>query len=397
MNGYRFVVTHQQHLPLVFEAIFSMPCAVTKLRGTIKGGVDRVSVLYVGRRMNYAYLLRTMFEDHQVLEEKHSNLLMFKKHMETMRKGSDVIIIDLGWPYNAFYNRKGEFLEIPDWVNMVVELADDWESVVRNFRQSTRNNDLRLIRRNAYRFEVTNERRLIEQFYDDMYVPFVNFRHDEDPVFAPKKHVIQRATQGKLLHVLCGQKIVAAGVLFLEKETLYFLWMGLPPDCLEQPPEGAISALYYFGIKYAFDNDYKIVDFTGTRALLNDGAFRFKRKWGAQVEDTFSPSSILMRPANNNENAATFCEYFPVLVRNGDGLEALFLRRDETVDEGTLNRLNKQYGCDGVDRMTVVEIADENETKLIPNGPDGTQNRIVKRRMDCFADYYARRTIGGSA
>jgi len=392
-NAYRFVATYRQHLPFAFEAIFSMPCAVTKLRGAIKGGDELITVLYVGRRMNYPYLLRTIFDEHHVQEEEHSSLLTFRKYMDKMAKDSDVIIVDLGWPYNGVFNRTGKYLEIPDWMNMVVELADDWDGVVRSFRHTTRNNDLRIIRRNDYRFEVSNERRLIEQFYDDMYIPYVTSRHKGDSVFAPRKHVIRQAKQGKLLHVLRGEQLVAAGVVFPGRDILYFLWMGLPPDCLDRPPEGAISALYYFGIKYAFDNDYKAVDFTGTRPFLNDGAFRFKRKWGALVEDTFSPSSILVKPKNNNENAARFCERFPVLARNGNDLEARFLYRDETVDEDTLDRLSKQYGCDGVDRMTVVEIADENETRSMQKDPDGCQYRLIKCRMDSFADHYARRTI----
>jgi hypothetical protein len=314
--------------------------------------------------------------------------------MDRMAKNSDVIIVDLGWPYNGRFNRDGEYLEIPDWLNMVVVLADDWASVVKSFRHTTRNNDLRLIRRNNYRCETTNDRRAIERFYDDMYVPFVSSRYEDGSVFTTRGRVIRKAMKGKLLHVLRGEQLVAAGVVLPGNDTLYFLWMGLPPDCLERPPEGAISALYYYGIKYAFDNGYKAVDFTGTRPFLNDGAFRFKRKWGARVEDTYSPNSILLKPKNNNENAAEFCKRIPLLARNGDDLEARFLYRDEIVDADTLRKLSKQYSCDGVDRVTVIEIADKNETRLVPMSTDGCQYRIINCRMDCFADYYARETIG---
>jgi hypothetical protein len=345
--------------------------------------------------MNYSYLLRTIFDEHHVQEEEHSSLLTFRKHMDRMAKRSDVIIVDLGWPYNGRFNRAGEYLEIPDWLNMVVVLADDWASVVKSFRHDARHNDLRRIRRNDYRCETTNERRAIEQFYDDMYVPFINSRHEDSSEIEPRKHVIRQALKGKLLHILRGEQLVAAGVVLPGNDILYTLWMGLPPDCVDRPPEGAISALYYFGIQYAFDNGYKAVDFTGTRPFLNDGAFRFKRKWGALVEDTFSPSSILLKPKNNNENAAEFCERFPLLARKGDGLEALFLYRHEIVEADTLRRISKQYGCDGVDRVTVIEIADKNETRSMPMGPDGCQYRLIKCRMDCFADHYTRRMIGG--
>jgi hypothetical protein len=280
---------------------------------------------------------------------------------------------------------------------MAVTISGDWEQVVKSFRHTARNNDLRLIRRNDYRFETTNEPQLIERFYDDMYVPFINSRHEADTVVAPKRHIMKRAKQGKLLRILRREEVVAAGVVYPKNGILYFLWMGLPSTLVVKPPEGAISALYYFGIRYAFDKGYESVDFTGTRPFLNDGAFRFKRKWRPLVKDTFSPNCILVKPKNNSENAAAFSEHFPLVARRGDGLEAMFLYRNESVDADILHKLTKQYGCDGLDRMTVIEIADENDTRLISEEPDGSQFRLVRCRMDCFADYYARRAIDNAA
>jgi hypothetical protein len=101
INGCRFVLTYSQHLPLAFEAIFSMPCAVTKLRGTIRHTGEQLMMLYVGRRMNYMYLLRAIFDEYHIEDEQRSSLLTFRKHMNRMNEGSDVVIIDLGCPYNS--------------------------------------------------------------------------------------------------------------------------------------------------------------------------------------------------------------------------------------------------------------------------------------------------------
>jgi hypothetical protein len=310
-----------------------------------------------------------------------------------MAAASDVVLVDLGWPYNGLFNRAGEYLEIPDWINMAVELADEWQSVVRNFRQSTRNNDLRLIRRNEYYFDVTKDERLIERFYDDMYVPFVTSKHSHDPVIAPRRHVIRRARKGQLLRVWRGDDVLAAGVIFPEDGILYFLWMGIAPACLENPPEGAISALYYFGIQYAFDNDYEIVDFTGTRSFLKDGALRFKRKWGAFVDDTFSPNSILLKPRNGSDRAVLFCQQFPMLARTAGGLEAVFLWRDAEIDADGIALLKKQYACDGVSRITVIEIANGNAISVPPSSIDGCQYRVIRCRIDNFADHYSRHAL----
>jgi hypothetical protein len=385
---YRFLKLYSQHLPLAFEAIFSTSCTVTMLEGTLKESNDPVSVLYVGRRKNYAYLRRMIFEDCKVTDEQRTSLFSYRRHMDRMSSSVDVLLVDVGWPYSKRINRSGAYLEIPDWINMAIELPDTWEEVVRSFRQTTRNNDLRLIRRNAYRCQPTNDRADLEAFYDSFYVPFVNHTHAADSVVSPRKHVLKRGRQGALLQVRKGDEVVAAGVVYPEGEVLFFLWMGLPPQYIEAAPEGAISALYFFGIRYAFDRGYKVVDFTGNRAFLDDGAFRFKRKWGARVEDSFSPGSILIKPVSASRNAARFCQRFPVLARREGRLEARFLFADQPADDAGLARLGKDYGCEGIDRTTVIEISEENETASMQKGVDGCQYLLLRTTLENFADSY---------
>jgi hypothetical protein len=310
--------------------------------------------------------------------------------MERMSAAADVVVLDLGWPYNRRFSRRGGYLEVPDWINLAIGFPAAWEEVVSGFRRTARKHDLRLIRRNGYRCEAVNSRAAIEEFYDEMYVPFVKHRHATEPVIAPKSHVIKRALQGQLLQVFRGDEIVAAGVIYPEREIMFSLWMGIPRKYVDDQPEAAISALYFFGIKYAFDNGYEVFDFTGTRAFLGDGAYQFKRRWGPAIEDGFSPGSILIQPKNDNRKAALFCQQVPVLTRTGEGLEAVFVRADGAAAEDTFARLEKDYGCGGIARMTVIEISDRSETSSMPIRDNGCQYRLVKCPLQHFADTYVR-------
>jgi hypothetical protein len=389
LGGYHFVKRYSQHLPQACNALFSLPCAVTRLEGILKDSDERITVLYVGRRVNYQYLLRIIFDEYREIERKVTNLLAFRRHMDGMSAVSDVLVLDLGWPYNGLFKRRGDYVQVPDWVNMVIELPERWDDVVANFRRTARKHDLRLIRRNGYRCELADSAEAIETFYDEMYVPFVTRRHAAESVIASRRHVIKRAMQGKLLHVLRGNEIVAAGVIYPEGDIMFSLWMGVPETGLDLPPEACISALYFFGIRYAFDNGYKYFDFTGTRAFLKDGAFQFKRRWGPVLEDAFSPSSILIKPQNDNRKAALFCQQVPVMRRSRDGLEALVVRVDEPVDEGSFIRLEKEFGCTGLARITVIEISDRNETRTVPLSDDRCEYRWVKTSLDKFSNCYS--------
>lgn len=388
IEAYQFVRLYSQHLPQAFDAIFSMQCAVTLLRGALKGSDEEISVLYVGRRVNYPYLCRMMFEEHRAVENEISNLFAFRKHMDRMSDAADVVVLDLGWPYNRRFISRGGYLEVPDWINLAVEFPDAWEDVVGNFRRTARKHDLRLIRRNGYRCEPVNSRKAIETFYNEMYVPFVKHRHSAESVIAPRRLVIKRALQGQLLQIFRGDDIVAAGIIYPEREIMFSLWLGIPRKYLNDQPEAAISALYFFGIQYAFDNGYEVFDFTGTRAFLGDGAYQFKRRWGPVIEDSFSPGSILIQPKRGNRKAALFCQQVPVLTRTEEGLEAVFVSVDGPVDEVTFARLEKDYWCAGIARMIVIEISDKNETRSMPIGEEGCQYRHIKIPLDTFADLY---------
>ena len=392
LDMYRFVTTYSQHLPQAFNALFSMPCVVSLLQGTLRKSDARVSVLYAGRRANVDYLSRMAFDDYRIVDQVITNLLAFKPHMQRMSDAADMIVLDLGWPYNNRFNRKHSYLEVPDWINMAIEFPSTWDDVVANFRRTARKHDMRLIRRNDYRCEISSSLEDIEKFYDEMYVPFLTHRHAAESVVAPRKHVIKRGLRGKLLQVIRGDEIVAAGVIYPERETMFSLWMGIPKKHLEHQPEAAISALYYFGIQYAFSNGYEIFDFTGTRAFLNDGAFQFKRRWGPVVEDGFSPSSILLKPKSDSRQAALFCQQVPVLIRTVEGLEAVFVRVAGTAGDGadqkTFARLEKDFGCAGMARMNVIEISNESETRTMPIGGKGCQYRLIKCPLETFAEKY---------
>lgn len=383
----RFVRNYGQHLPLAGEAVFSYRCTLKRLEVTLKDRAESLSVVYVGRGMNYEWLMHTLFAGRRELESVESTLWSCRSVLEGMAGEADVVIADIGWPYHGAFDRRRRYAAVPDWVNMTVVFPEDWEGVVRNFRRTARRHDLRLIRRNGYRCERVRDRRAIERFYDDMYVPFVRQRFSDASAVAPRGHVIRRALQGYLLQVMRGEDVVAAGVVYPEGEIMFSLWLGLPRRYLDAPPEAAMSALYWFGMRAAFEDGCRYFDFGGTRAFLNDGPYQFKRRWGPVVEDEFSPSSILIRPRASSKGAA-FCSRVPVLKRTARGLEAVFVWPEEAADAASFARLEKEYGCAGIDRMTVIEISGGNETVRVPNEDGGCEYRIVRCPLARFVEHY---------
>ena len=62
--------------------------------------------------------------------------------------------------------------------------------------------------------------------------------------------------------------------------------------------DAALSGLYFYTIRYAHAQGYRDLDLSYTAPLLNDGVYRYKRKWGAAVHDEWTIDELLLRPLN---------------------------------------------------------------------------------------------------
>lgn len=388
-----FVQLYGQHLPLALQMILESRYGVVLIQGKTRKEEHEVSLLYVGRRFNYKYILNAIFSEYEVVEENRSNLLSYKSHAERLEPKADVKVVDIGWPYHRRVNRTGEYLELPDWINMSLVLGETFEETKKQFHNTIRRQDMRHIRIEGYRSEISKDRKAISDFYEHMYLPLIRSKHGDSLVKSPKRHVIRQASKGALLQVLKDDRVVAAGVVMPEDDALFFLWLGIAPECMENPPKAVMSAVYYFGIQYAHELGCWAVDFTGTRSFLGDGAYRFKRKWGAGMSDTFTPSSILIKPRNGHLAAARFCQQFPMLARREGGPEWLFLSMDQPIDEAYLKKMYAQFECDGINRLSFVDLSGQS-TDLSEVDLESLNARVSSATLETFADHYQKNLSG---
>lgn len=349
-------------------AVFEFPVEVILLRGPLRGGTDEedATLLYVGRGLNLPHFKKKYFKEVEIVQSRKANLFTFRKHMAAIEGEADVTFVDIGWPYNGLINKNGDFLVLPDWVCMVTPLADTWEETVQGFRKTMRKNIGRLIRKNEYQCQATTDPDEIKAFYDEYYQAFINSRYSGEVFMTPRLQVERRARQGVILKVMGPDGPVAGGVYFPQGDQFCLLISGMPEALVDNPPEAAISALYYFSIRFAFDNGFKAVNFMGTRAFPDDGLFQFKRKWGAELKDAFSIDAILFRPANNSPKAARFCELFPFIVRRGEELGLVLCTTSKGMTAQDRDRLVAGSHTGGLDFAQVVQVTDHSSECPLP-------------------------------
>lgn len=392
-----FYRRYGHQLPLAFKAIVQMRCRVALYRGKLRGRDDTVTVLYAGRQRSLAWLLRSTFDEWQELHSTACTVFTSAAPRRRLGTQADVEILDFGWPYDVAARRSGRYLEAPAWLAMQLALPRTLDALPQLLSARLRRTDLRLIEREGYRCEITRDPAQVESFHQHMYLPSMRQRHGSDAVIVPLRLMQKRARSGWLLRIIKGDEAVAAGINHAEGDTLYFLWMGMPGD--RPMAAGASSALYWFGLRQAIELGCRHIDFGGSRPGLDDGPLRFKRKWGARIEDTFDPGAILIAPRPGSVAAIGFCAGLPLVIRGRHGLEALFVTDEGPVDGVRLRALVRDRGCDGmgIERATLIGLATQDCTEELPPELSGCRYRVLQSRPESFAETYVQQGKSVSA
>ncbi len=370
------------HVPRVF---LNTRVELSIISGRTAGSGEAVRMLYVGRGTNRAYLRGRVLREAEVISTVRSNLLSYRPILKRLEAEADVTFVDIGLPYQDRLNKAGDYVEMPDWISMIIPLEGDWESIEGRFNKTTR----KMIRRMPYRSELTRDPEVISRFYDEFYLPYLTLRH-EDGVVEPRRAVERRARQGGILRVIGEDGPIVAGVVYPEDGVLYYLWLGMAERYLDNQPEGALAASYYFCLRHAHEQGFRAANWMGTRSFPTDGVYQFKRKWGPTVEDSFSPDSLLFRPAADNRKAVAFAEGFPVTVRRDGRLEQIHCTTAATLGEVEINRMLSAHACDGIGRITIVHVVEGNPRDRVDE-PQGFANvRVVTTDVAGFARQYRR-------
>jgi lipid II:glycine glycyltransferase (peptidoglycan interpeptide bridge formation enzyme) len=99
------------------------------------------------------------------------------------------------------------------------------------------------------------------------------------------------------MQIIRDGEVVAAVLLHMADKRLAYVWVGVPESIQGDMFNGAFSALYYYTILYGYENGCREIDFLGTRPILNDGLFRYKRKWGTCIRISPVPrGDMLLKP-----------------------------------------------------------------------------------------------------
>ena len=316
-----------------------------------------MATFYFGHYDNFAFVLSRLYSEHQIVE-KHTriNSLRVKQWTGRYENSADLLCVDVELLYCSMLRADG-FLQIPQWIRQKYVIPDSWEKVLASFRRNTRKTDLRKVRKYGFTYQITKSDADFEHFYHHMYVPYLSKRFGDEVIIEPAWKVLRQCQKGELMHIVRDGHVVAAVLLHQLGTRLAYVWVGVPDDLDDELYMGAFSAMYYFTIHHGYSRGCEEIDFLGSRPLLNDGLFRYKRKWGTFVEDSPVPrGDILLKPLQFTAPVQSFFHNNKFIVRDGKDLVGKVLLNHEPATKEQVENLWCQYQTKGLRELRVFSL-----------------------------------------
>lgn len=312
-----------------------------------KGGSK---VAYIGEGDWVPFLAHLLESDVQVAEKtERVALWRMLARVESLSQEADLVFVELNRLLIRWGSRGSQFRTLP-WVRQVLDVSGQWEDVKNRLRRNTRATDLRRIRKYKYTYEVTTDDRAYEAFFHHMYQPYLSDRYRGRVILARPQALKEHFDHGVLLIVKREDEPVAGVVCRGSGETCFFLAIGVKDGDFKLVEEGAIAALYYFVILWAREQGYRRVDFGRSRAFLDDGVFRYKRKWGAKVvRDWWIHTEIGVRVIHWTPEICEFLAKHPFICSEHGQLKgAVLVDHALPVSRTELDQIEMKYGTPGL-------------------------------------------------
>lgn len=343
-----------------------------------------LTILYIGDKTNLHYISSILS-----IEEPKKELLGevfiwgINKKINQYNKNVDIILIKTDRFFQHYLQKKG-YIIIPEWMETCLERSEPSEIFFKHVKESARDDIARKIKRYDFTYEITSDPQKFKVFYDSIYLPFILNRHrkivlPEAIDYLKIKNMFER---GELLLVKEKEEIVAGSIFFTYGKIASLMHLGvkLEPDYLNK---GAGSAIYYFFIDWAKKQGFNLIKFGGARPFLEDGLFRYKRKWGLTIKISKDMYGIFGFKFCKNyvKQAIAFMEKNPFIYIEKDKLKAIIFL-SEKISIKKIQEIWKKHYTSGLAELIIFTKQDPSP-KIKSFVQDNYNGKIVlKNKFD---------------
>jgi hypothetical protein len=254
-------------------------------------GAKPDSAIYVGEGESLAYL-SNLHHGSSGEELKPISLSLLPTEIRKQR-GKRLLYVEVNRLLSVLVP-PGGFLTLP-WVRQRIRLTG------RDYRLRVPNIEGvygRKVRRFGFCSQLTQDQGALKEFYYEFYRPYIIERFGEMARLRSYSELSAAMQSGFLIKVLQKDQWISGVVCPRCGAEVKALVFGLRGDYADLLSRGALSATYYFLIRWALEHSVEEVDLLRSRPHTGDGVFVHKRRFGATPHlDSWPHSAIWVFPS----------------------------------------------------------------------------------------------------
>ena len=191
----------------------------------------------------------------------------------------------------------------PDFISLEIPLPNTSEEYFKSITGDARNN-LKKVKKLGISFKISSDKKWVNKFYNDYYLPTMVGRHSEDAgiITINQTKALIHKQGAEFIQVFLEEKCIAAALTILSGEKYIYEKVGYLKGDNKSLEHGAATAIYQILIERAFELGCKSINLGGTPSFLENGVLKYKAKWMPRFCPNiyFDENYLLLKPSNKN-------------------------------------------------------------------------------------------------
>jgi len=324
------------------------------VEGNERSSGARIRMVYLGHQSGFQFVRQMVYGGD--VEQCHCGKVWAWNAARIMRSaGPDTLCVAEATERSSRALITNQSFYVPMWIEgqLDIDTAIDRSRRIGNVKE-----DLRRIRKNRLYHEVTCDEHAIEDFHRNMYVPYIKNVYGAAALYHSLESL--RLLQGRveLLLIKRDDEVLAGQILVYEDGRVRTREIGVRNGDRRYLKAGVMGAIYYYGILHLKEKGFSTAGLGGSRAWLNDGVLRFKKKWGMRL-GRYWPSGFVLAPGTVTAGVAAFLMQNPLIALRNGGLEGvIFVTGNEPWSAADVRRLYRDYFYEGMRQLSIYPLAD---------------------------------------
>lgn len=340
------------------SAVQTLRAVVERLRvevwiieGSGRHGGGPLKVLIAGQQEAKSYIAELLFRSPRTETRRVMWRSLLRREATARRSKFMMVFVDVEAQRppkrehtNVFWSR--------GWVRTELDLA---RAAERMRRSDGIKSDLRKVRENGLSCDAVTDQEAFERFYWDMYVPYARREFGGKAIYMNHEQFLAGLKNGELLRIQKGGRVIAGMIILYHDESEPQWWLlGMQDGDRNLARQGALAALYFYGVQHLIERGYSRALLGGVRPFLADGVLQYKRKWGATLlsGDDGDPHWFAVAVTQPTEAVRHFLKASPLICENDQSLVGrVFFDEGDPENDERIQRQTAELSALGIARV----------------------------------------------